>query len=251
MIFTHTGLLGDFIQTWPIASWYYQNTGQKIDFVVTDADCFKDIAELTLKQPFANSIRKVPFKVTDYGCGGQPYKFNPADFGINGEYINVGYPCYPQIEHGWIPYLIASEHNFGVDENFVINIPVKEAVNTDVLVSKPFIIEQNQKLQYDGLGKREWGVFMLSYFVPSSVKTISGKNGLYADLCQIKQASHTYVSEGGLSIILDLMDINFTMYYREQGGCDGRWFESVYYRQNNPKRKFISIPKGVTFHKSP
>ena len=34
MIFTHTGLMGDFVQTWPIASWYYKQTGEKITFVL-------------------------------------------------------------------------------------------------------------------------------------------------------------------------------------------------------------------------
>jgi hypothetical protein len=82
MIFTHTGLMGDFVQTWPIASWYYKQTGEKITFVLANVPCFKDIAELTLNQPFTKEIVKVPHVVENYSMGGQPYKFNPSNFGL-------------------------------------------------------------------------------------------------------------------------------------------------------------------------
>ena len=58
-------------------------------------------------------------------------------------------------------------------------------------------------------------------------------------------AKHTYVSEGGLAVIIDLMDIDYTIYYKEKPDHPGWWMEQVYYKPNNLKRQFISIPEEV------
>jgi hypothetical protein len=243
MIFTHTGLMGDFVQTWPIASWYYKQTGEKITFVLADIPCFKDIAELTLNQPFTKEIIKVPHKIENYRMGGQPYKFNPSEFGIKGEYLNLGFRDYPREE--WVPYFMAAEYDLGVDLDYVINVSGIEASTNEIVVNRPFIQSKEAKKIYDDCGKREWGHFMLSNYIPSQSKFLTGEKSLYADLVTMKQAKHTYVSEGGLAVLIDLMDINYTIYYKEKPAHPGWWMEQVYYKPNNPKRQFIAIPEEV------
>ena len=242
MIFTSTGLMGDFVLTWPIASWYYKQTGEKITFVVPDAPWSKGINELTMMQPFTENLIKIPYNITDYSRGGQPYKFNPADFGIKGEYLNLGYRDYPR--ENWIPYYMAEEYGLGVDLDYVINVEGKEGSTSDIVLNLPFLQTAEQKKIYNDCGKREWGHYMISNYVPSRAINLIGKNGLYQDLVAMKNAQHTYVSESGLANIIDLMHINCTIYYKEKHAHPGGWFEELYYRPGNLKRHFISIPEN-------
>jgi hypothetical protein len=41
------------------------------------------------------------------------------------------------------------------------------------------------------------------------------------------------------------MDIDYTIYYKEKPDHPGWWMEQVYYKPNNLKRQFISIPEEV------
>lgn len=80
---THCGKLGDFIYCLPIASWLHKTTGQKIHWVLPDNfKPFRQIKTLLELQPFHGALSIVPFHVRTWGCGGQPYKFNPGKFGI-------------------------------------------------------------------------------------------------------------------------------------------------------------------------
>lgn len=248
MIFTHTGLMGDFVQTWPIASWYYKQTGKKITFVLADVPCFKDIDQLLLKQPFTERLIKVPHVVEHFGRGGQPYKFNPSDFGVHGEYINLGFRGWPEPEvnpRNWAPYYVADEYGFDVDLDYVIEIDGIPNSTDDIIINTfETPTDFYPKLYNDG-NKKSWGEFMLLNYKPSRGKLLTPGKGLYYDLQLMKNAQHTYTSEGGMSVILDLMDINYTVYYKERDRYPGWWFELVYYKPNNSKRHFIGVPEHL------
>jgi hypothetical protein len=242
MIFTHTGLMGDFVQTWPIASWYYKQTGEKITFVLADVPCFKNIDELLLNQPFTKNLIKIPFPVKHWGMGGQPYKFNPAEYGIVGEYINLGFRDWPREK--WIPYFVAAEYNLGVDLDYVIYVEGEESSTNNIVVNRFEGDYIPPRANYNDSNKRNWGDWMLKYYVPSRSTLLTPNKGLYHDLMIMKTAQHTYTSEGGIAAILDLMNINFTVYYKEKPFHPGWWFEGVYYKPNNLKRYFIALPES-------
>jgi hypothetical protein len=237
MIFTHTGLMGDFVLTWPIASWFFKTKGQKIDFVLPDIPCFSQIDRLLLEQTFTNSLTKIPYKVSHYLCGGQPYKFNPENFGIKGEYRNLGFRSKPTFDK-WCPYFIAAEHGFGVDEEFQIKI--HNTIKSNKIYACPPIIPTDKKLQF-GLKKRLFGSEIISKITPSNAEFLSPENDLYFNLLLIKSGYHTYVSEGGLSIILDSMNVDYTVYCLEEFKPTEPTKEKLYYKPNNFKRRYISL----------
>jgi len=246
MIFTHTGLMGDFVQTWPIASWYYKQTGEKITFVLANVPCFNTIDELLLKQPFTEKLIKVPHKVDHWGMGGQPYRFNPADFGIYGEYVNLGFRGWPEPEVNskkWVPFFVANEYRFDVDLDYVIEVEGTPNSTNDIIINRFESPADFQSKLYDDGGKRNWGEYMLTNYIPARSKLLTPGKGLYHDLMLMKNSKHVYTSEGGIAAILDLMDIDFTIYYKERDRYPGWWFEDVYYKPNNLKRQFISVPE--------
>jgi hypothetical protein len=148
-----------------------------------------------MMQPFTENLIKIPYNITDYSRGGQPYKFNPADFGVKGEYLNLGYRDYPR--ENWIPYYVAEEYGLGVDLDYIINVEAEEGSTNDIIANLPFLQTAEQKKIYNDCGKREWGHYMISNYVPSRTIYLTGKNGLYQDLVAMKKSQHTYVSESG------------------------------------------------------
>jgi hypothetical protein len=120
IILTHCGKLGDMLYSLPVASWLARERGCKSHWVLpTNFEPFNYIRNLLMLQPFVSRGTLVPHRVDNYDCGGQPYKFNPADFGIQGEYYNLGFRAYP---NKFLPAFYAEEHGFGYDPDFRLKI---------------------------------------------------------------------------------------------------------------------------------
>ena len=128
IILTHTGKLGDFLYSLMVGSWLHKTRGAKIHWVLPQSfKPFSFIGPLLLAQEQTAAVSLVDYPVRNWECGGQPYRFNPADFGvIAGEYYNLGFRHYPE---AFIPEFYASEHGFGVDYDFTLSIPDKRAHN--------------------------------------------------------------------------------------------------------------------------
>lgn len=244
MIFTHCGLLGDFLLSLPVASWYYKTYGTKITFVLADVPCLKPIDKLLLKQPLTEALYKVPFKVEHFGRGGQPYNLNPADFGIVGDYVNIGFRDWPR--HEWVPYFYAQEHGFGVDENFHLYVEGTPKTNQNNMIAKPILEHKDENLwEKKEMSKHEWGEYMLDTLVPSKSDYLDLSNDFYDNLVLCKKSRHTFCTDGGISIALDLMDVDYTVYYKERPNHPGWWFENMAYKPNNYRRTFVSIPENA------
>jgi hypothetical protein len=117
MIFTNVSHIGDFFLLWPVASWYYKNTGKKIHFVVSKNYYMYYIVENFLKaQPFTEKISYVDVasNALDLNC----FTFNPENFGISGEYLNFGFWKHPDY-HEYIPEFYAKKYNLGVDYDYI------------------------------------------------------------------------------------------------------------------------------------
>lgn len=120
IILTHAGKLGDFLYSLPVASWLARNRQASIHWVLPKAfGPFNYCERLLMNQPFTSRVSLVAHRIENYDCGGQPYQFNPADYGIQGEYYNIGFRGYP---NKFLPAFYADEHGFGYDPHFRLRI---------------------------------------------------------------------------------------------------------------------------------
>lgn len=91
MIVTHMGKMGDFIYALPIADWLYKKRNEKITFVLSNKfEPFRGCVSLLEDQEMTERVVLIDHGADNYMMGGQPYRFNPADFGVEGEYVNIG-----------------------------------------------------------------------------------------------------------------------------------------------------------------
>jgi hypothetical protein len=119
LILTHCGKLGDFVYAWPIAAWIHRRTGRKIHWVLPRAFTpFQRLQSLLLRQGFSDRVTLVDFPVRSHACGGQPYRFNPADYGVKGEYLNLGFRRWP---NKFVTAFQAEEHGLGWAEDWVLD----------------------------------------------------------------------------------------------------------------------------------
>lgn len=141
MIFTHCGKLGDFGLFLPLASGFYKNTGEKIHWVLPKRfKPFTKIESLLLLQEFTDKVTLVDYVVENYGQGGQPYKFNPADYSVAGEYKNLGFSSNFGIMEAedYLCNIFAKDFNLPFDDKFVLNIPEADAVNKN-FYTEPYL----------------------------------------------------------------------------------------------------------------
>jgi hypothetical protein len=121
IVLTHTGKLGDFLLALPVASWLYQRNGEKIHWVLSsDFTPFRTIESLLCLQEMTGKVTLVPHHIRHYKCGGQPYRFDPARYGINEKpYYNIGFRYLPD---KYVPEFYAEAIGAGVDDGFVLNV---------------------------------------------------------------------------------------------------------------------------------
>lgn len=130
IILTHCGKLGDFLYCLPIAAWLYNTHRAKIHFVFPECfPPFHHIKRLLHTLPFTDRVSLVGHQCRDFDAGGQPYKFNPADFGIEGEYYNLGIRHYP---NKFMTAFCAEEHGFDWDRGF--RLDVGAVIRTDKIL---------------------------------------------------------------------------------------------------------------------
>ena len=111
MILTHCGKLGDFLYCLPIAEWLFRERGEKTHWVLPRAfEPFNYIEALLMLQPHCEKVTLVDHALVNFEAGGQPYRFNPADYGVEGEYRNLGFRSYP---NEYISAFYAKEHGLG------------------------------------------------------------------------------------------------------------------------------------------
>jgi len=129
IILTHAGKFGDMLYCLPIAAWLARQRGAQIHWVLPECfGPFRYISRLLMRQSLTSRVSLVPFKVENYDCGGQPYHFNPADYGYEGEYYNLGFRHYPTT---FLPRFYAEEHGFGYDPHYTLDIGMAGLMGTD------------------------------------------------------------------------------------------------------------------------
>lgn len=117
MIFTNVSWIGDFILLWPVASSYHKKFGEKIHFVVSKNYYMYQIVDSFLRnQPFTKDISYV--NVGSDAWNPANVNFNPAEFGIDGDYLNFGF--WRQIkDNDYLPKYYAERYGLDVDYDYV------------------------------------------------------------------------------------------------------------------------------------
>lgn len=140
IILTHCGKLGDFLYSLPIASWLWKTRGQKIHWVLPHTFApFNHIDRLLASLPFTEQCTLVPHEIYLHGHGGQPYRFNPADYGVpTDEYYNIGFRGYPD---KFVTAYYAEEHGFGWDKEFVLDFGEVERSEKILRTEQPELAE--------------------------------------------------------------------------------------------------------------
>lgn len=127
IILTHCGKMGDFIYCLPIASWLAKERGVTIKWALAEAfPAFHYIERLLKQMPFTESVTLTPNPIRDFEAGGQPYRFNPADYGMKGEYYNLGIRHYPDT---FMTAYCAGEHGLGWDADFTLDLGEVESTD--------------------------------------------------------------------------------------------------------------------------
>jgi hypothetical protein len=212
IIFTHCGKLGDFAYTLPIASAYYKRTGRKVHFVLPlGFPPFHKLRSLLELQDFFSGLSLVPHRVRSYGCGGLPYHFNPAKWGITGEYYNLGFRWWPD---KYATAFQAEEYGLDYDPNWVLNIgPL------------PDIIEDTVSTEQE----------VMSTCVHSRIDV---EQPLLYNLQRIAAAKHRNCFFSGFAAFLYLARIPFTL-YREPWQPETR-----YYFPDSTRYNLVQISDG-------
>lgn len=120
MILTHAGKLGDFLYCLPIAAWLHRVKGWRIHWVLPNTfHPFNYLTPLLMAQPFTSRVTMVPYVIDNFMCGGQPYRFDPAQFGVEGMYVNLGFRGYPD---RYVSQYYADEYGWDYEREYRINL---------------------------------------------------------------------------------------------------------------------------------
>lgn len=120
IILTHCGKLGDFLYCLPIASWLAIERGVTIRWALAyEFLPFRYIEALLKRIPFTEDVTLTNNYVRDFEAGGQPYHFNPADYGLEGPYYNLGIRIYPDT---FMTAYCAGEYGLGWDPDFTLDL---------------------------------------------------------------------------------------------------------------------------------
>jgi len=193
IILTHTGMLGDFFFCLPVASWLHRTQDVKTHWVLVDGfEPFHHIESLLMQQPFTSRLSLVPHHFR-WGCGGQPYKFNPAYYGINGSYFNLGFRSFPD---KYIPEFYAEEHELSYDKDYRID-------------PGPNIVGSGEILR-----SRE---ILMKVLAPQATP-IPWKFALLDLIRMLSAAEEVHAWFGGMSIMCHMIKRKFTCYYAKVNG---------------------------------
>lgn len=191
MIFSNVSRLGDFLLVLPVASWYYKKYGEKIHWVLSDNfPLYKKIEELVLMQEFSEKVSYVNVGTDAH----LDWKFDPAKFGIQGEYRNFGF--WSTVDR-YFPEYYAERYGYEVDNDFIINLGEYDRTPLDYPVwiqSSPY--------------RYEFGKF--EQYIPENCIELT--SDFITDARLATRATEVYCTAGGFTALLDLCNVKCNIY---------------------------------------
>lgn len=123
IVCTHTGKLGDFLYSLPVASWLHKAYGCRIHWVLANAfPPFRYIERLLKAQEMTCGFSLADVPITDFSFGGQPFRFDPGQYipevaGL--PYFNFGFDSAP---HQYVTAHYAEMHGLSWDPAFRLEV---------------------------------------------------------------------------------------------------------------------------------
>ncbi len=186
MILTNVSRMGDFLLTFPAAYQLYKTTGEKIHYVLTDRfQPYKSLESLVLYQEFVSSVSYVDIGTDAF----KDWKFSPSNYGIVGEYKNIGFPTYPT---KYLPEYFGELLGCGFDPNFTLKTPdpLDRYKDRDVHVKpSPY--------------RADAGIFH-RYINPNSVE-LSINDSVLLNIQYALGAKSVTIPQGGFSVVMELV----------------------------------------------
>lgn len=196
MIFTNVSWIGDFFMLWPVASWYYKTHGEKVHFVVSKQYyMYEKVKPFLEYQDFCEKVTLVDIcsDAWNPGC----YKFDPAEFGIEGKYLNFGFIGPVDV---YMAEYYAQQHGLGYDMD--MQLKVKEF--KDVTVPDKVTIKVAH--QEHGFWNR-WKSMM-----PSDIVELSPADSFELNVYLAYKAKERHLGSSSLPILMDMLGVQCTVY---------------------------------------
>lgn len=212
MIFTNISYIGDFFLLWPVASWYYKETGDKIHWVVTKNYYMYPLVEEVLRyQDFTKDVSLV-----DVGTNAwdeNQWKFNPATFGIEGQYMNFGFNN--NLGEMYMPDFYASLYNLKQDSDYCIK-----------LIDFPDRTPHEKVTMYIKHQAGRWPIWR--NLMPEDVVELDYINDSFAvNLWYSAKAQERYFGCSSSAVLMDLINLPCTIFFGQIVPADG---DKSYYR---------------------
>ena len=209
MIFTNISKIGDFILTWPIASWWYKTYNQKIDWLLTkNYPVYESIKPFLEIQEFTSSVTLVDVGIN--ALNPDEWKFDPTKFGFEGPYLNLGIPTIPTyyFPKVYVDGLSSDIMHLDIDENFKPRV-IEEQCDTFDTVSIP-LIDGSRNFDHMLRGK--------------NVHYLSLDDSWNYNLNVALKAKNIFLGMSSFSIMLDLLGIGHTIFCQQHHHYQTSWF---------------------------
>lgn len=196
LIITSVSQLGDFLLIFPVASWIYKTYNRKIHFVLSDNfPIYKKAESLILCQDFTNKVSYVDVEPNSHKT--EVFAFNPKKFGIDGEYINIGFYKYPD---RYLSEFYASFFNLGVDYDYQLKLSL--SLNDSYKDKRVYIESSTYRCDFNEIFK---------YVTEEDVRLNISDSVEYN--CSLAYgAKEVLCSMNGFSVAMDLMKKPMSIY---------------------------------------
>jgi hypothetical protein len=213
MIFTNVSWIGDFFMLWPVASWYYKTHNEKIHFVVSqNYYMYEKVKKFLEHQDFCEKVTLIDIGSDAWNLNN--WKFNPADFGIEGKYYNFGFVPGTSIDVYMSEYY-AKLNNLDYDHEMTLKLI--DFPNTTIHSKVTIPVAH----QLNGFW-RQW-----KFMMPSDVVELDINLSFEENVYKAYHADERHLGSSSLPIVLDMLGVRSTIYA-------GQGFpENVFFKQNH------------------
>jgi len=196
MIFTNISFIGDFFMLWPVASWYNKTYNEKIHFVVTkNYYMYEKVKPFLELQDFCEKVTLLDLGTNAWDQN--QWKFNPKDYGIEGNYYNFGFNSQVDV---YMSEYYANFYGLDWDRNMKLNLPEYP----DLIIPKKVTIKVAH--QENGF----WDTWRS--MMPIDVTELSTESSFMENIFKGYKAEERHLGSSSFAIVMDLLGVKSTVY---------------------------------------
>ena len=182
---------------WPVASWYHKAHGEKIHFVVSkNYYMYPKVKRFLEHQKFCERVTLVDVDANAWDE--ENWRFDPSDFGIEGEYYNFGFQSHIDV---YMSEYFAGLHD---DLDYDRDMELRLIEFPDTEIPKKVTIPVRRKRVFS---LKKWRPTM-----PSDVVSLDTSETFEKNVYKAYHAEERYLGSSSLPIILDLLGKTSTIY---------------------------------------